>query len=48
MGICDTHGELRNMHKVLVGEPKRRPRRRWEDNAETYLEETGCEGAEWS
>jgi hypothetical protein len=34
---CNTYGEKRNAHRILVGKPegKRtlgRPRRRWEDN----------------
>jgi hypothetical protein len=44
-------GERRGVHRVLVGksEGKRtlgRPRRRWEDNIETDLQEVRC-GSSW-
>jgi len=37
---------------VLVDKPKRknplgRPRRKWEDNKEMYLQEVGLEGLDW-
>jgi len=40
------------VYRVLVGKPegKRplgRPRRRWEDNIKTDLEEVGCGGMDW-
>ena len=40
------------MYRILVGKPegKRpvgRPRRRWEDNIKTNLQEVGCRGKEW-
>ena len=40
------------MHRVLVGKPegKRplgRPRRRWEDNIKTDLEDVGCGSMDW-
>ena len=42
-------GERRGVYRVLVGKPegKRplgRPRRRWEDNIKTDLQEVGCGG----
>jgi hypothetical protein len=42
----------RGVYRVLVGRPegKRslgRPRRRWENNINTYLRETGIDGANW-
>jgi len=42
-------GERRGVYRGLVGKPegKRplgRPRRRWEDNIKTDLQEVGCEG----
>ena len=45
-------GQSRGIHRVLVGKPegKRplgRPRRRWEDNIKTYLQEVGCRGMDW-
>jgi hypothetical protein len=45
-------GEGRGAYRVLVGRPegKRplgRPRRRWEDNIEMDLRETGIDGANW-
>jgi hypothetical protein len=45
-------GEVRSVHRVLVGRPegKRplgRPRRRWEDNIKVDLREMGIDGANW-
>ena len=45
-------GESRGVYRVLVGKPegKRplgRPRRRWEDNIKTVLQEVGCGGMDW-
>jgi len=45
-------GERRGIYRVLVGKPegKRplgRPRHRWEDNIEMYLQEVGCGGMDW-
>jgi len=45
-------GKTRGVYRVLVGKPegKRplgRPRRRWEDNIETDLQEVGCGGMAW-
>ena len=45
-------GEERCVYRVLVGKPegKRllgRPRRRWEDNIKTDLQEVGCGGMDW-
>jgi hypothetical protein len=44
--------EGRGVYTVLVGKPegKRplgRPRRRWEVNIKTYLQEVGCGGMDW-
>ena len=46
------YGEKRDIYRVLVGKPegKRplgRPRRRWEDNIKTVLQEVGCGGMDW-
>jgi hypothetical protein len=46
------YAERRGVYRVLVVKPegKRqlvRPRRRWEDNTEMYLQEAGCEGLDW-
>jgi hypothetical protein len=46
---CSTHGEKRNVYRILVGKPegKRplgRPRRRWEDNIRMDLREIGWRG----
>jgi hypothetical protein len=45
-------GERRGVYRVSVGiaEGKGllgRPRRRWEDNIKTYLQEVGCGGTDW-
>jgi hypothetical protein len=45
-------GEGRGVYRVLVGKPegKRplgRPRRRWEDNIKTDLQEVGCGAMDW-
>jgi len=45
-GACSAYGEGRGVYRVLVGKPegKRplgRPKRRWEDNIKTGLQEVG-------
>jgi len=45
-------GERRGVYRVLVGKPegKRqfgRPRRRWENNIKTDLQEVGCGDMDW-
>ena len=48
-------GERRGVYRVLVGKPERkrplgRPRRRWDENIKTDLQEVGCgvwTGAIW-
>ena len=45
-------GKRRDVYLVLVGKPegKRplgRPRRRWEDNIKTHIQEVGCGGMDW-
>ena len=45
-------GERRGVYTILVGKPKGkrpfgRPRCRWEDNIEMYLQEVGCEVVDW-
>ena len=50
-GACGAHGEGRGVNRVLVGKPERkrplgRPRRRWEDNIKTDLQEVGV-GGDW-
>jgi hypothetical protein len=52
VGACSTYGETRGAYRVLVGKPegKRplgRPRRRWEDNIKTYLQEVECGVMDW-
>jgi hypothetical protein len=47
-GTSTTHGEVRNLYKVVVEKPQmKRPcdrhRIRWEDNIKTYLSEVGRE-----
>ena len=39
-------GEERGVHRVLVGKPLGRPRRRWEDNIKMDLREVG-RGGDW-
>jgi hypothetical protein len=40
-------GEKRNAHRILVGKPLGRPRRRWVDNIKMDLRETGWDGMDW-
>jgi hypothetical protein len=45
-------GEGRGVHRILVGKPEERrslgrPRRRWEDNIKTELQEVGRGGGDW-
>ena len=35
-------GETRVVHRVLMGKPLGRTRRRWEDNIKLDLQEVGC------
>jgi len=49
---CSAYGEGRGVYRVLMGKtegrrPMGRPRRRWEDNIETNLQEMGCGGTDW-
>jgi hypothetical protein len=49
---CSAYGERRGVYSVLVGKPeiKRplgRPRRGWENNINTDLQEVGCDGMDW-
>jgi hypothetical protein len=42
-GICNTHGEIRNIYKILVVKPDgkipfKEHMRRWEDNIKIYLQ----------
>jgi hypothetical protein len=51
-GACSTYGGGRGVYRVLVGKPegKRplgRPRRRWDDNILTDLQEVGCGREDW-
>jgi hypothetical protein len=45
-------GEGRGVYRVSVGKPEGRrplgrPRRRWENNIKTDLQEVGCGGMDW-
>jgi hypothetical protein len=49
---CSTDGDNRNAYRLLVGKPEgKRPlgksRRRWVDNVEMDLRETGWVGMDW-
>ena len=51
-GACGAYGEGRGVHSVLVGKPEGRrplgrPRRRWEDNIKTDLQEVGGGFGDW-
>jgi hypothetical protein len=51
-GTCGTHGEGRDVYRVLVGRPEgkrplRRPRHRWEDNIKMDVRKIGIDGANW-
>jgi hypothetical protein len=46
-------GEMRNMHKILVGKPEEkkprgRPRSRWDDNIRMDLRQIGWGGVDWT
>jgi hypothetical protein len=40
-------GEERKVYKVLVGKPKGRPRRKWEEGIRMVLRETGLGDVDW-
>jgi hypothetical protein len=51
-GTFGTHGEEREVYKVLIGKPESkrslgRPRRRWEDGIRMDLREIGWGCVEW-
>ena len=51
-GACGAYGEGRGLHRVLVGRPEGKrplgiPRRRWEDNIKTDLQEVGGGCGDW-
>jgi hypothetical protein len=51
-GTCSTHGEERGVCRVLTGRPEEkrplgRPRRKWEDNIEKVLKESGIDEVNW-
>ena len=51
-GHVSLMGEVRGVHRILVGKPegKRtlgRPRRRWEDNIKMDLQEVGGDDEDW-
>ena len=52
VGYVAHMGERRGVYSVLMGKPegKRplgRPRRSWEDNIKTDIQEVGCESMDW-
>jgi hypothetical protein len=49
---CSTHGEKRNVYRILVGKPEEkrplgRPRRRWENNIKISIRDIECDGMDW-
>jgi hypothetical protein len=51
-GACGAYGGGEIMHRVLVGKPEEkrpmgRPRRRWEDNIKTDIQEVGGGFGDW-
>jgi hypothetical protein len=51
-GAYSVYGEKRSVYRVLVGKPKgkrplERPRCRWENNIQMYLQEVGCGCMDW-
>jgi hypothetical protein len=51
-GTLERMGEIRNLYKILVGEPERkrplgRPSRRWEGNIRLDLRETEWGVVDW-
>jgi hypothetical protein len=51
-GAYSADGEGRGVYRVLVGKPERkrplvRPRRRWDDNVKTDLQEVECGNMYW-
>jgi len=51
-GTCGTHGEGRNVYRLLVGRPKGKnplaiPGLRWDDNIKMDFREIGIDGANW-
>jgi len=45
-GVSSTVGGRREVYKVLVGKPERKPRRRWEHDIKMNLQEVGF-GGDW-
>jgi len=47
-GYVARTGKRTGAYEVLVGKPEgERPRRRWEDNIKTYLQEMGLGDTDW-
>jgi hypothetical protein len=49
---CNTHGDKRNVCRILVGKPEnnrplRRPRCRWEESNKMDLREIEWDGMDW-
>jgi len=52
VGACSTYGGRRVIYRILVGKPEGRrplgrPRRRWDFNIKTKLQEVGCRRMDW-
>ena len=52
MGLVACMGEIRGVHRVLVGKSERKrplgsPRLGWEDNIKMDLQEVGCKCVDW-
>jgi hypothetical protein len=45
-GTCSSHGEMRNVYKLLVRKPEEKTWSRSDENVKENIQETGCENAD--